>query len=113
MTYELLDQHVDRFNRAVRTADWEQMTTHFTEDAELHFEGVPVGPFKGREAITQAYRDHPPDDEVRILKRTHVGSTTSAVYAWAADPERPAGLMHLGEREGRISHLVVTFDSEA
>jgi hypothetical protein len=32
-------------------------------DAELEFTGIPVGPFAGREAIGEAYRVQPPDDE--------------------------------------------------
>jgi steroid Delta-isomerase len=110
MTVQLLTQHVDRFNRAVRSGEWEEMTSHFTDDAELRFEGVPAGPFEGRETITKAYREQPPDDEVRILDANQVGDETIADYAWAADPERRAGEMRLTERDGRIARLVVTFD---
>lgn len=110
MTVQLLHQHVDRFNRAVRTGEWDEMTSHFTDDAALRFEGVPAGPFEGRETITSAYREQPPDDEVRILDAYQVGDETIAGYAWAADPERRAGEMRLTEREGRIARLVVTFD---
>jgi steroid Delta-isomerase len=110
MSVQLLNQHVDRFNRAVRTGEWEQMTAHFTDDAELRFEGVPVGPFEGRETIARAYREQPPDDEVRLLDAGQVGDETIAGYAWAADPERRAGEMRLKERDGRIERLVVTFE---
>jgi steroid delta-isomerase len=110
VTVQLLHQHVDRFNRAVRSGDWDEMTSHFADDAELRFEGIPAGPFEGRETITAAYRDQPPDDEVRILDAEQVGDETIAGYAWAADPERRAGEMRLTERDGRIARLVVTFD---
>jgi steroid Delta-isomerase len=113
MTVQLLHQHVDRFNRAVQSGAWEEMTSYFTDDAELRFEGVPVGPFEGREKIATAYREQPPDDEVRILDANQVGDETIADYAWAADPERRAGEMRLTERDGRIARLVVTFDSES
>ena len=109
MTMQLLNQHVDRFNRAVRTGGWDELTSYFTDDAELRFEGVPAGPFEGRETITQAYREQPPDDEVRILDVETVGDETIAGYAWAADPERRAGEMRLTERDGRIARLVVSF----
>jgi steroid Delta-isomerase len=109
MSRQLLNQHVDRFNQAVRTGDWEPMMENFTDDAELRFEGVPAGPFEGREAITRAYREQPPDDEVRILDSDQVGDETIAGYAWAADPDRRAGEMRLTERDGRIARLVVTF----
>lgn len=113
MTLQLLTQHVDRFNRAVRTGEWEPMTAHFTEDAELRFEGIPVGPFEGRDAIAQAYREQPPDDEVLLLDTGQAGDETIAGYAWAADPERRAGEMRLTARDGRIARLVVTFDSDS
>ena len=112
MSLQLLNQHVDRFNRAVRTGEWAEMTSYFADDAELRFEGIPVGPFEGRETIERAYREQPPDDEVRILDTGQVGDEAIAGYAWAADPERRAGEMRLTERDGRISRLVVTFDSE-
>ena len=54
MSRQLLNLHVDRFNQAVRTGDWEPMMEHFTENAELRFEGVPAGPFEGRETIAEA-----------------------------------------------------------
>ena len=110
MSVELLHQHVERFNRAVRSGDWDQMTAYFAEDAELRFEGVPVGPFAGRETITRAYRDQPPDDEVRILDAETTGDETVAGYAWAAAPEQRAGEMRLTARDGQIARLVVTFD---
>lgn len=110
MTVQLLNQHVDRFNHAVRTGEWEPMLAHFTDDAELRFEGVSAGPFEGPEAITRAYREQPPDDEVLILDTGQAGDETIAGYAWAADPERRAGEMRLTERDGRIARLVVTFE---
>jgi steroid Delta-isomerase len=110
MSLQLLNQHVDRFNRAVRTGEWEEMTSYFTDDAELRFEGVPAGPFEGRDTIAAAYSEMPPDDEVRILGSDQVGDETIAGYAWAADPERRAGELRLTERDGRIVRLVVTFE---
>jgi RimJ/RimL family protein N-acetyltransferase len=48
----LLHDHVVRFNEGVRTGDWTQMLELFAEEGELAFQGVPVGPFQGREAIS-------------------------------------------------------------
>jgi ketosteroid isomerase-like protein len=109
MSVELLIEHVERFNAAVRSGAWERMTGYFADDAELRFEGVPVGPFEGREAITRAYREQPPDDEVRLLEVATVGEEAVADYAWAAEPERRAGELRLTERDGRIASFVVTF----
>jgi steroid Delta-isomerase len=110
MSIELLREHVERFNDAVRGGDWDRMTAYFTEDAELRFEGVPVGPFAGRETIARAYREQPPDDEVRLLDAETTGDETVAGYAWAAAPEQRAGEMRLTARDGQIARLVVTFD---
>jgi len=46
------------------------MVAAFAEEAELVFEGIPVGPFAGREAIGEAYAAHPPDDEIVLLEGT-------------------------------------------
>jgi steroid Delta-isomerase len=79
------------------------MVAAFTEDAELVFEGIPVGPFAGREAIAAAYAEAPPDDEIVLLD----GDGT---YAWAKEPTVPAGQMFLTERDGEIAGLVIRYD---
>jgi steroid delta-isomerase len=105
----LLDDHVRRFNEGVRSGDFGPMATGFTEDAEMRFEGVPVGPFVGRDAIAAAYRDQPPDDEVEILGMEERDGTIVARYAWLRDHGKPAGEMRVTPRNGRIRKLVVTF----
>ena len=110
MTASLLRGHVDRFNHGIRSGDWEPMLAHFTADAELAFEGIPVGPFLGRQAIAEAYRGQPPTDEVRLLgpPRGEDG-VLIADYAWAREGTR-AGRMLLTARGGAIARLVVTFE---
>jgi steroid Delta-isomerase len=103
----LLDDYVERFNLGVRSADWEPMLELVAPDAELEFSGIPVGPFAGREAIGEAYRAQPPDDELVLLEpRGDLG----AVYAWAKEPARPAGEMHLEERDGTITRIRVLYE---
>jgi steroid delta-isomerase len=99
----LLGEHVERFNAGVRSGDFGPMVAAFAEDAELVFEGIPVGPFAGREAIGEAYAAQPPDDEIVLLD----GDGT---YAWAGEPEVPAGRMLLTERDGEIARLVIRYD---
>ncbi len=96
-------EHVERFNRGVRTGDFGDMVSCFAEDAELLFDGVPVGPFRGREAISEAYAAQPPDDEIVLLD-------DDGTYAWAKEPETPAGQMLLTERDGEIARLVIRYD---
>ena len=73
LSEELLRSHVERFNEGVRSGDFCAMLEQFAEDAELAFEGVPVGPFRGKPAIAQAYAEQPPDDEIVILRHARVG----------------------------------------
>jgi hypothetical protein len=63
----VLVAHVGRFNEAVRSGDFTAMVAGFTPDAEMAFEGVPTGPFTGRDGIADAYAAHPPTDQVRLL----------------------------------------------
>ena len=88
------------------------MLEQFTDDAELVFEGVALGPFRGREAILEAYRAQAPDDEVRISRprRSPSGEELVVDYAWAREPHLHAGEMRFLVRDGAISRLTVTFD---
>jgi NAD(P)H-hydrate repair Nnr-like enzyme with NAD(P)H-hydrate dehydratase domain len=99
----LIGEHVERFNAGVRSGDFGPMVAAFAEDAELVFEGISVGPFAGREAIGEAYAAQPPDDEIVLLD----GDGT---YAWAGEPEVPAGRMFLTEHDGEIARLVIRYD---
>jgi hypothetical protein len=106
----LLDEHIRRFNEGVRTGDFTRMAAAFADNAEMHFEGVPAGPFVGREAISAAYRDRPPDDEVEIFDPEERDGLIVARYGWRRDEGRQAGEMRISQRNGQIQKLVVTFD---
>jgi steroid delta-isomerase len=102
----LLDREVAAFNEGVRTGDWSQLVELFTDDAELEFVGIPLGPFPGRAAIAEAYRTQPPDDEIVVLE----DRGDSAVYAWAREPGRRAGELQLEERDGAIARLRILYE---
>jgi len=104
---ELLREHVARFNAGVRSGDFEPMLELFTDDAQLTFDGVPVGPFQGREAIAAAYRGQPPDDEIDVLEAWEREDLITALYGWRRDGEA-AGEMWLTREGDRIAKLVVT-----
>ena len=106
----LLHDYVGAHNECVRTGDWEPLAEWFADDARLVFEGVPVGPFDGRDAIAAAYRAQPPDDQVLVFA-VEEGDPLTARYGWLRDPAAVAGVMRVTSRDGRIASLVVTFDS--
>jgi steroid delta-isomerase len=99
----MLFEHVERFNRGVRSGEFGEMVSFFAEDAELVFDGIPVGPFVGRDAIEAAYREQPPDDEIVLLDE-------DGTYAWSSEPDLPAGRLFLTERAGEIARLVIRYD---
>jgi hypothetical protein len=103
----LLSDYVERFNIGVRSGDWEPMLELLAPDAELEFVGIPFGPFVGRDAIGEAYRVQPPDDELVVLEQDgeHV-----AIYAWAREPARPAGELHVEDRDGAIRRIRVLYE---
>jgi hypothetical protein len=110
---ELLNEHVERFNAGVRSGDFGPMLVLFADDATLEFEGVPVGPFHGRDAIAAAYRDQPPDDEIEVLDVEEDDAAIRARYAWLRDEGRAAGDLRLRRDGDLITSLVVTFDRAA
>jgi steroid Delta-isomerase len=103
----VFDEHVARFNAGVRSGDFGPMLEQFADEAEMAFEGVPVGPFVGREA---AYREQPPDDGLDVLDRRRDGATEIAGYAWRREPDRRAGELRLTVDGSEITRLVVTFE---
>jgi ketosteroid isomerase-like protein len=105
----ILKDHVERFNEGVRTGDFARMLENLADDATMAFEGVPVGPFVGRDAIARAYREQPPDDELAVLDTRRDGDTIVAGYAWRREPGKRAGELRLTVADGRITRLVVTF----
>jgi SnoaL-like protein len=109
----LLTRHVERFNHGVRTGDFGPMLEGFTDDAELVFEGIPVGPFHGRDAIAAAYLAQPPDDEIDLLDTQEAGEgRLVATYAWRKRPGVPAGGMELLVHEDQISRLVIRYGDD-
>jgi steroid Delta-isomerase len=105
-----IDRYIATHNAAVRSGDWSAFSEWFTDDAEVRFEGVPVGPFRGRNEIRAAYESRPPDDEVEIRNVRTDGMRTVADYGWAADQGVRAGEVRITWDEDRISELVITFE---
>jgi steroid delta-isomerase len=106
----LLHDYVGDLNESVRSGDWSQLSSWFADDATLAFEGVPVGPFAGREAIAAAYREQPPDDQVLTFRAEDSAGAVTALYGWLAAPAAVSGRMVLTAADDRIGKLVVTFE---
>ncbi|MEX1158782.1 MAG: hypothetical protein WEC79_07630 [Thermomicrobiales bacterium] len=105
----LLTRHITLFNEGVRTGDFGPMTAWFTDDAELVFENIPVGPFQGRDAIAAAYASQPPDDEIVLLEGREEDALIVASYAWNSAPDQHAGEMVITPDGDRIARLVVVY----
>jgi hypothetical protein len=112
-TQEALEAHVERFNACVRNGSFEALAASFVPDGVMSFEGVPVGPFHGRAAIGDAYRERPPDDTLSLMGPIrHDGSWSWAGYAWDRRPTVRAGEIRLRATDEGIAELVVTFDAQ-
>jgi SnoaL-like domain len=105
-----LDRYIEAHNAAVRSGDWGPFAEWFTDDAEVRFEGVPVGPFRRRDGIRAAYEAQPPDDEVEIRNVREEGDRMLADYGWKADEGVRAGELRITWDGDRISELVITFE---
>jgi steroid Delta-isomerase len=104
------DEYIATHNAAVRSGDWEAFGRWFTEDAEMRFEGVPVGPLRGRDEIRAAYESRPPDDEVEVRNVRSEGEQTVSDYGWAADEGVRAGELRVTWEGELIRELVITFE---
>ena len=104
------DEYIEAHNAAVRSGEWEAFSRWFTDDAEVRFEGVPVGPFRGRDEIRAAYESRPPDDEVEVRNVRSEGDRTVADYGWLADEGVRAGELLVTWEDELIRELVITFE---
>jgi hypothetical protein len=106
----LLLDHVERFNAGIARGDFGPMLAAFAEDAEMWFEGIPVGPFHGRDAIAAAYRAQPPDGRIELLDASEpTPREVVADYAWVDQPATPNGQLRLTHHGGRITRLVIRY----
>jgi hypothetical protein len=102
-----LDDYVERFNGGVRSGDFGGIVALYAEDGELRFEGVPVGPFRGREAIAEAYRARPPDDELRVTSVEERPGGLEVRFDWLRGG---SGAMRFELEGGAVRRLTVSFD---
>jgi steroid delta-isomerase len=99
--------HIERFNAGVTTGDWSAYLAGFHPDAVMTFDGPPVGPFVGREAIAEGYATRPPDDTIEILSVRTEGATDVLRFAWSRGG---TGSITIHRTDELISELSVHFD---
>jgi hypothetical protein len=105
-----LTHHVETFNEAVASGDFEPLVELFAVDGRLEFDGVPAGPFEGRDAIAAAYEAQPPTDTMTVIDtRLEPDGTVVEAFSWTSDAGRRSGEMRLTVDGGEIRRLVVAF----
>jgi hypothetical protein len=98
--------HVERFNAGVTTGDWTAFVAGFTPGAVMSFEGPPVGPFIGRDAIAEAYATRPPDDTMEITSVSADSGADRVTFRWARGG---TGAMTIRREGDLITELRVAF----
>ena len=105
-----VEQHVALLNAGVRSGDFEPFLGTFADAAVMRFEGVPAGPYVGREAIAVAYRSNPPDDTMQVTSMREFAGGVLVGFAWE---HGGAGFFILETVDAMVSRLDVSFLSEA
>jgi hypothetical protein len=97
-------EHVEAFNLAVTTGEWATFAARFAQDARMSFPGLPIGPYDGRAAITQAYQGNPPTETMTIL----FGDDHELHFRWSSGN---TGTMHLTwTPTAQVATLTIAFD---
>ncbi|MEU4423756.1 nuclear transport factor 2 family protein [Actinoplanes sp. NPDC024001] len=107
MTEAAARAHVERFNAAVTSGDWSAFIAALHPRAVMTFIGPPVGPFRGREAIADAYAADPPNDAIQIIDIRSDGDTDLVTFEWSRGG---TGTLTLHHRAAQVDRLTVRFD---
>jgi hypothetical protein len=100
-----LEEYVRRHDEGVRKGEFAPLAALFDVNASMLFVGVPLGPFYGRDAIHQAFREQPPSGELQIISLDEGRDrTVRATFGSGTDRE---GSLTLTTRDGLIDQLVI------
>jgi hypothetical protein len=103
----LVERHVELFNAAVSSGDYNPFLATFAEDAVMRFDNVPLGPYVGRGAIAEAYATEPPADTMALIDMQEVGSdAVTAAFEWDAGG---TGRMYLRFNSAQVVELAIAF----
>ena len=103
----LLERHVELFNQAVSTGDYNPFLATFADDAVMRFDDFPLGPFVGRPAIAEAYASQPPADTMALIDMEEIGTdAVKASFEWDAGG---TGQMYLRWKQTQVIELSIVF----
>jgi ketosteroid isomerase-like protein len=101
-------RHTRLFNAAVSSGDFSAFVTTFADDAVVRFDGVPAGPYLGRNTIAAACRDTPPEGTVSVLEVRELGPQTARVRCgWSRGG---TATVTVTWRDDEVADLTVAFD---
>jgi hypothetical protein len=100
-----LERHVELFNAAVLSGNYDPFLATFAENAVMRFEDFPLGPFVGRGAIASAYATQPPSDTMALIGMQVVDDdAVSAGFEWDAGG---TGRLYLRFEDGQVVELAI------
>jgi hypothetical protein len=104
---DLLERHVELFNAAVSSGNYDRFLATFAEHAVMRFEDFPLGPFVGLGEIAEAYANQPPSDTMALIDMEVVDAdAVTAVFEWDAGG---TGGMFLRFHRGKVVELAIAF----
>lgn len=108
ITRGTLENYLAVHNSGVVSGDFSDVVKLFTDDGELRFVGVELGPYKGHGEITQAFKDYPPSDTLILSSVSADGNKATAVYARSSEPDKRVGTLVLTGEGGKIQRLTIS-----
>jgi hypothetical protein len=98
------------FNEGVRTGDFGPWLDTFTDDVEVTYTGLPIGPLHGRDAVGEVYAQHPPSSPMRVESSKTEGDRVTGDFIWVDAPET-GGVFELKLRGDRVASMDVTLNA--
>ncbi len=103
----LLERHVELFNAAVSSGNYDPFLATFAEDAVMRFDDFPIGPFVGLGEIAEAYATQPPSDTMALIDMEVIGTdAVRAAFEWDAGG---TGWMFLRFNSAKVVELAIEF----
>lgn len=108
ITRKTLETFLTVYNECVKTGDYSRVVELFTEDGELRFVGVELGPYQGHREIALAFKDYPPSDTLVLTSVSADGNKATAVYTRSSEPDKRVGTLVLTGEGESIQRLTIS-----